>query len=374
VLEHHRAWLSDRRRLDAFRAALGARVRPGGVVADIGAGTGVLALMAVDAGASRVYAIEREPIAAIGRRITSRHPQGSRIVFLRGDSSRVSLPERVDLVVSDLIGYFGFEAGLFEVLADARRRHLAPGGATIPSAIALHVAPVCHQGLRDMLDVWRSRPAGFDMQPAYEHARRSAHHLWLDPAAIVGEPLRVGRYELPADGPPTIAVEGVTRVVADSVIDGLCGWFDAELAPGVHVTNDPRAPHRIDRLALVLPIHEPFHVRRGTEIAISLRVLPTEHVIRWTATCRDVGGEARSFTASTFESVLIDREELARLWATPPRLSEEGQALKRVLALFDSGASRMQAEDALVVEFPSRFRCRKEAAAFVADALLKFTV
>lgn len=374
MLEHHRAWLSDLPRLDAFRAALRACVRPNAIVADIGAGTGVLALMAIEAGASKVYAIERGPIAAIGRRITSRHPQGSRIVFLRDDSSRVSLPERVDLVVSDLIGYFGFEAGLFEVLADARRRHLAPGGATIPSAISLHVAPACHQGLRDTLDVWRSRPAGFDMQPAYEHARRSAHHLWLDPSAVVGDPLLVGRYELPADRTPTIAVEGVTRVAVDSVIDGICGWFDAELAPGVHVTNDPRAPHRIDRLALVLPIHEPFEVRRGTEIAISLRVVPSEHVIRWSAACRDAVGQPRSFSASTFESLLIDREELARLHAAPSRLSEEGRALKRVLALLDSGASRVQAEDTLVVEFPSRFRCRRDAAAFVADVLLRFTV
>src|SRR5687768_858689 len=109
----HRGYLADDVRLNAFRAAIGQVVQPGDVVADIGAGTGILSFMACEAGASRVYAIERDPIAALGRKIAHANGYDSRVSFIRDDATRVRLPEPVDVVVSDLIGHFAFDSGVF---------------------------------------------------------------------------------------------------------------------------------------------------------------------------------------------------------------------------------------------------------------------
>jgi predicted RNA methylase len=55
--EIHREMLSDEARVDNYRAALNA-LSFEKVVIDVGAGTGVLSMMAMDAGAKCVYAIE----------------------------------------------------------------------------------------------------------------------------------------------------------------------------------------------------------------------------------------------------------------------------------------------------------------------------
>ena len=58
-LEVHRTMICDRVRTEGFRRAIDAVVRPGDVVLDVGAGSGILSMFAARAGAARVYAIER---------------------------------------------------------------------------------------------------------------------------------------------------------------------------------------------------------------------------------------------------------------------------------------------------------------------------
>ena len=58
-LAMHRLMLRDRVRNETFREGIGAAVTPGNVVLDVGAGTGILSLFCIQAGAQRVYAVER---------------------------------------------------------------------------------------------------------------------------------------------------------------------------------------------------------------------------------------------------------------------------------------------------------------------------
>lgn len=312
-IDGHRGFIADTLRVEKFRQALAQVVRPGAVVADIGTGTGILALLACEAGAARVYAVERGPIIGLAREIAAANGWADRIHFVRAASASAAIPEPVDVVVADLIGPFAFEPGLFDVLADARARYLKPDGHTVPSRITLHVAAAESASLRAELDFWRGRPAGLDMTAAYERARKTVHNQFLPPHALITPPAGAGSHALPTTGVPAIRVDARVRATRDGVIDALAGWFDAELAPGVSITNAPDRPDRINRRLLLLPVSPGISVSAGDAVEFSLRLKPHTWVYRWQVRHASAAGELRTFDGSTFEGLLLSREDLTRV-------------------------------------------------------------
>src|SRR5216684_6176512 len=96
--------IADRIRVDAYAKALRKVIRPGAVVVDIGTGPGIMAVLACQLGASRVYAIEPGEIIQVARTIAAANGCADKIEFFEEVSSRVTLPERADVILSDLRG------------------------------------------------------------------------------------------------------------------------------------------------------------------------------------------------------------------------------------------------------------------------------
>jgi protein-L-isoaspartate O-methyltransferase len=96
--------LKDRTRTLAFRTAIRDVVRPGDVVVDAGAGTGILSFFAAEAGASRVYAVEIDPYLVESLRVSVELNGLTDVVtVVDGDVTTANLPMDVDLLVGELI-------------------------------------------------------------------------------------------------------------------------------------------------------------------------------------------------------------------------------------------------------------------------------
>ena len=134
--------IADSRRMGAYAEAIQATVRPGDVVLDLGAGSGICALLACKAGAARVYAIETNAAIRVARRVAADNGFAERIVFIEKDSRRVELPEPVDTIISDLRGVLPIFESNFAIVRDAKTRFLKPGGTLIPFRDSLYCAPI----------------------------------------------------------------------------------------------------------------------------------------------------------------------------------------------------------------------------------------
>ncbi len=134
--------IADSPRFNAYADAISRCVRPGDVVVEIGCGPAVFALMACRAGASRVYAIDTEDILATARLIAAANGCTDCIRFLQGDSRKVKLPERANVIISDIRGVLPLFNGAVSSLRDASERFLVPGGLMIPRRDVLKAALV----------------------------------------------------------------------------------------------------------------------------------------------------------------------------------------------------------------------------------------
>lgn len=150
--QDYEAMRDDRLRTDSYAAAIRQRVTSGArVVLDLGTGPfALLATIAARAGARKVYAIERTPYAAAeARKTVSSAGLEDVISVIEGNSQDVKLPEKVDLIVSELVGNVATGEGVVETIRDARRRFLRDDllkdpEAMIPSRCQTAIAPVMY--------------------------------------------------------------------------------------------------------------------------------------------------------------------------------------------------------------------------------------
>ncbi len=106
VVEEHRLFLGDAEMQRLYREAIFSAVKPGDVVLDLGTGSGIHAFFACQAGASKVYAIEAEGIIEAAQDAARANGFADRIEFLYGLSHELKLPEKVDVIISN-VGYLG---------------------------------------------------------------------------------------------------------------------------------------------------------------------------------------------------------------------------------------------------------------------------
>jgi hypothetical protein len=380
-LDEHRRYLADRPRLEAFSRAIAAVVRPGDVVVDLGCGTGILGLLACRAGAARVYSIDAGDMAEVARALAAASDYADRVTIVNGHSRHIALPERANVVVSDQTGHFGWEAGVLEYSRDARRRFLMPGGRLVPRAIRLWIAPVEVPILWQQASFWRTRPAGFDMLPAQEIVWNSGHAWRVEGADLLAAGCAVATLN-PADDNRHFTVDATLRIARAGRLHGVAGWFSAELADGVWMTNAPGDPCRIDRRNSVFLLPQPLEVSAGQILHVHLSVRPEDLIVSWVLECWQDEAAMRSGDAnrrldrvsgSTFRGMLVSPDALHRTAPSfVPRLTERGRARKRVLDLADGRTSVAGIERALHEHHPDLFPDVADAGVFVAEVISRY--
>lgn len=122
--------LRDVKRSQAFREAIRRTVRHGDVVLDAGAGSGILAFFAAQAGARKVYAVEiDEAVCDRLRDNAERNGLASVVEVICSDVRDLTLPGQVDVVVAEMI-----ETWLFDELQVPALNALRRNGVIGPDA------------------------------------------------------------------------------------------------------------------------------------------------------------------------------------------------------------------------------------------------
>ena len=383
TIDEHRHYLADEVRVSSFRDAISEVVKPGHVVLDLGAGTGILGLLACQAGASRVYSIEEGAVIELARRLCHANGFQDRMVFIKGLSTRVDLPEKVDVILADQIG-FGGEFGLIDYFSDARERFLKPGGVMIPCRIKMLLAPVQCPKIFKEIDFWNNSSTGFDVRPGRSIAANLIYRFEFKSEDLVGDPVIAGTLDLATASTTPLEMEASVIANRAGVLHGIAGWFSAQMSEHVAMSNSPLEPHPIKREHVFFPIDEPISLAEGDLVQIRMHFMPTDMVVTWSVEILGASGKGDpseppvrrgSFTHSTWKGMLLSKEELQRTHPTfKPKLTPLGEARSTVLNLCDGQKSLSEIEQEVFEFHPTLFRSRKEAEAFVAEVVTRYSL
>ena len=288
-IEYHRTLIADRVRNEAFHAALRAVIKKGvTTVADIGAGTGLLALMAAKLGAREVFLYEAAEVASVAAKVLKANGARNCHLFPCHSTEMVD-PPRVDVVVSETLGNYAFEEHIIETLADARKRFLKPSGVLIPRKLELFVAPVVSDRLHRGFAAWDA--TGFDLSIAKTMSLNNIYVRMLTAKELL-EAKAWDAIDLGSDSRSNRKGEASWKLKAATTIYGFAAWWSAELAPGITLSTAPDAP-RTHWEQLYFPLLSPIAAKAGETVGVALRSRTSAAAgthVTWVVTHSDAKG------------------------------------------------------------------------------------
>ena len=248
----HIKMLNDRARTEGYLAGIKEVVRPGDVVVDVGTGTGVLALAAARAGARHVYAIEASAIGRVAEAVFEANGLSDRITLMPGWSTQVSLPERADVLISEIIGNEPLGEQVLEVTSDALKRLTKPNARMVPGAVTIYGLPVTvphevvakHFFTEDAVKSWRRR-YGLDFSPLVQKTQSAApYQFFISPHrasdwTTLSEPVRLADIDLKTVHRPQIATTAEAVAQNAGTLNGLLIYFELRLGPRSRISTHP---------------------------------------------------------------------------------------------------------------------------------------
>jgi len=141
----HESMLKDQHRTKSYMDAMyrNPHLFKNKVVLDVGAGTGILSMFAATAGARKVYAVECSGIAVQAREIIKENHLDHIITVVQGKLEEIDLPEKVDIIVSEWMGYFLLYESMLNSVLDARKKFGNPAGVKLlPDRATIYVTAI----------------------------------------------------------------------------------------------------------------------------------------------------------------------------------------------------------------------------------------
>jgi SAM-dependent methyltransferase len=288
--EVHRTMIRDRVRTEAFKRAIESVVRPGDIVLDVGAGSGILSIFAARAGAARVYAVEQTTIAVLAQELAVANGVDEIVHVIQGDASEVEPPERVDVIVSEWLGGFGIDEGLLVPVIAARDRWLKPGGAMIPNSVTAWTALVDDRYFGDMIGFLQDNPYGINVDDLVEKSVNEIHYSGIHRHLAAGD-RRSDASRLWTTDLDSVTFEQARKpheaetqlhVREGGTANALALWFSAELAPGISLSVGPGDPPTHWGMTTA-PLESPVKLTPGTAVRTRVRNTPAQPAGTWTS-------------------------------------------------------------------------------------------
>jgi len=215
------------------------------VVMDIGCGTGILSMFAASVGSKKVVAIEMASIINMAKRIVADNGFGEKIEFCRGKIEEITLPvEKVDIIVSEWMGYLLLFEGMFDSVIYARDKYLKEGGMLFPNKEIIYAAGFENYRYGEQINDYYSYK-GANYEEFVDVLYTMPDVSLVDPKSIMTTQVNIKEFDL--EKVSVVDLDFVSQFTLKATkhgyIHGLVLWFDSLFTHGHSVVNLSTSPY-----------------------------------------------------------------------------------------------------------------------------------
>lgn len=247
----HLRMLSDYRRTASFQRAIRDGVTTDDIVVDIGTGTGVLAATAALAGAKHVYAIEESTMAKLAQQVFAQNGLTDRITLIEARSTHIELPEKANVLVSEMIGNDPLGEGVLATTRDAVQRLMTQNARLIPGVLRIYGLPVWVPGEKrdkrvftpEVISQWQ-RWYGIDSSPLLEAGQPSDQHMLINAHdagdwEYLSDPILLADIDLKTARSARIETSATVAITHAGLLNGILIYFELDLSATVLLSLHP---------------------------------------------------------------------------------------------------------------------------------------
>ncbi|KAG8863184.1 methyltransferase protein [Tulasnella sp. 330] len=225
-----------------------------------------------------IYAVEKNASAFVTLQERRDSEWGPLVQLVYGDMRTIAVPEKADILVSELLGSFG-DNELSPECLDGAGRFLKDDGISIPSSYTAYMSPLSSSKLfneaRGMTSDTKS------METPYVVIFQAVNELAIDPQECweFEHPRRgvvVDSNGLPyTNSHNTRSARRIFRIPHAGILHGLAGYFEARLYGDVGLSIHPRrkedvSPNMLSWFPIFFPFKEPLYLPANSEVDISI--------------------------------------------------------------------------------------------------------
>jgi type I protein arginine methyltransferase len=252
--------------------------------------------LACRAGAKRVYAIETEDVIDVARQIAGANGFADRVQFFQNDSRKVVLPERVDVIVSDIRGILPLFNGAVASLQDAKERFLTPKGLLIPRRDVLKAAIMeSGQFYESLVAPWKESVEETSLEIPLRMVLNTGHSISAKPEQLMSQAVEICALDYTGNANSNAATKLILTANRSGIAHGICVWFETELYEDIGFSSGPESPVTIYG-QLFLPWLEPVVIAEGQEISVALRanLVGKDYIWRWETEITATNGDKKN--------------------------------------------------------------------------------
>jgi len=218
------------------------------IVLDVGCGTGILSMFAAKAGAKHVYAVDCSDIIHQAKQIINDNGFKDQITLIQEKVEDLKLPCKVDIILSEWMGYFLLYESMLNTVICARDNFLKPGGILMPDKANLYIAGIEDAEYKqEKIEFWNN-VYGFNMTCIKKIAYREPLVDTVEPSAQTTTACKFFSVDLNTVKSEDLSFKTpfICKATRDDYMHALIAWFDVEFSrchKPVIISTAPSSPY-----------------------------------------------------------------------------------------------------------------------------------
>jgi protein arginine N-methyltransferase 3 len=266
----HHSMLSDTIRTESYRNAIikNSSILNDKIVMDLGSGTSILSMFASQAGARKVYSVDQSEIIYKAMEIVNTN-KIKNIEFVKGRIEDVEFPEKVDVIISEFMGYFLLFEGMLDSVIYARNNYLKDGGVLLPNRCNISIVGYGDEQRYNEFILFFKDVYSFNMNCMIKNILQEAHVESCNSNSVLTSPNIIADLDLMKVDMncPNFSYKFSLEVTKPGKITSFVGYFDTffELPEHIEFSTSPFAPSTHWKQT-VFYLDKPYQVSLGEKI------------------------------------------------------------------------------------------------------------